>query len=763
MLLAVDVGNTNTVLGVFEGEKLIDSWRVKTDARSTSDELALLYRGLLHGIEVTGISICSTVPSVLHELRRMTRKHFPDLPVTFVEPGTKTGVPLLYDNPREVGADRIVNTLAAHTVYGGPAIVVDFGTSTNFDVVGKHGEFLGGVLAPGIEISMDALAARGARLFKFELARPRSIIGKTTVEAFAVGHGLRLRRPGRRSRAPALRRDRARRGSGQARDRHGRPGFRRTQRMRDRHRPRPGADADRPAIGVREKLVLRIRQNGGMAAVDEDLDLNEQERVRREKLARILDSGREAYPVNYPRTTSYPEVRAAGGGLEPDTITDRVVGVVGRVVQKRGQGKIAFAALQEGGETLQVVLQLDRVGQESLDLWFADVDYGDHVGVTGFIGTTKRGELSVFVETWAMTAKALRPLPDKHAGLTDLEARARQRYVDLIVRPEARAAVEARAAIIFALRSSLNRRGFIEVETPVLQHLHGGAARPFKTHMNALDLPLYLRTNLELHLKKLIVGGLDKVYEISKNFRNEGVDSTHNPEFTMLEAYQAYADYDVMATEVREWIVEAAAANGSTVIRTLDAAGAEVEVELDTPWKSITMHGAVSEAVDSLVSTSTPAAELRALAAARGVALKPGWGAGEIVVELFEQLVEDDLIEPTYVRDFPIDVRPLARVHRDDPGLTEAWDLYIGGKEVGVAYSELNDPVEQRRRLVAQALLGAGGDVEAMDLDEDFLRALETGMPPTGGMGMGIDRLVMTLTGLRSIREVVLFPLVRPE
>lgn len=494
----------------------------------------------------------------------------------------------------------------------------------------------------------------------------------------------------------------------------------------------------------------------------EEQDLNEQERVRREKLGRILDSGREAYPVNYPRTTSYPQVRAAGGELGPDVITEERVGVVGRVVQKRGQGKIAFAALQEGGETLQVVLQLDRVGEESLMRWFDDVDYGDHIGVTGFIGTTKRGELSVFVVSWAITAKALRPLPDKHAGLADLEARARQRYVDLIVRPEARAAVEARAAIIFALRSSLNRRGFIEVETPVLQHLHGGAARPFKTHMNALDLPLYLRTNLELHLKKLVVGGLDKVYEIGRNFRNEGVDSTHNPEFTMLEAYQAYADYDVMAVEVRDWIIEAAVANGSTVIPTLDAAGGSVEIELEAPWKSITMHGAVSEAVDALVTTATTVAELRSLAAARSVALKPSWGAGEIVVELFEQLVEDDLISPTYVRDFPIDVRPLARVHRDNPLLTEAWDLYIGGKEVAVAYSELNDPLEQRRRLVAQAMLGAGGDVEAMDLDEDFLRALETGMPPTGGMGMGIDRLIMTLTGLRSIREVVLFPLVRP-
>lgn len=495
----------------------------------------------------------------------------------------------------------------------------------------------------------------------------------------------------------------------------------------------------------------------------DERDLNEQERVRRDKLARILGSGREAYPPGYPRTAAYADVRAQGAGLAPDTITSGQVGVVGRVVGKRGQGKIAFAALQEGGETVQVVLQLDRVGRESMEDWLADVDYGDQVGVTGLIGTTKRGELSVFATSWAMTAKALRPLPDKHSGLVDAEARARQRYVDLIVRPEARAAVEARAAIIFALRSSLNRRGFIEVETPVLQHLHGGAARPFTTHMNALDLPLYLRTNLELHLKKLVVGGLDKVYELSKNFRNEGVDTTHNPEFTMLEAYQAYADYDVMATEVREWIIEAAVANGSSVIRALDASGTEVEVDLDTPWRSVTMHTAVSEAVGTEVTATTPVAELRALAERHQVALDPGWGAGEVVVELFEQLVEDGLVEPTYVRDFPIDVRPLARVHRDNPLLTEAWDLYIGGKEVGVAYSELNDPVEQRRRLAEQALLAAGGDVAAIDLDEDFLRALETGMPPTGGMGMGIDRLVMTLTGLRSIREVVLFPLVRPE
>ena len=490
-------------------------------------------------------------------------------------------------------------------------------------------------------------------------------------------------------------------------------------------------------------------------------ELSEQEQVRRDKRARILAEGRDPYPVGYPRSATYDEVRASAPDLPPDTFTATTVAVTGRVVLKRGQGGIAFAALAQGGEQLQVVLQRDRVGDELMDRWFADVDTGDHVGVTGEVGTTRRGELSVFADTWELTAKALRPLPDKLHGLTDPEARVRNRSVDLVARPEARRALEARSAVVHSVRESLHRRGYVEVETPVLQPLHGGAAaRPFSTHMNALDLDLYLRISLELYLKRLVVGGIDRVFEIGKNFRNEGVDTSHNPEFTMLEAYEAYGDYDTMATQTRDWVVEAARALGSTVVR---VGPGETEVDLADPWRSATLHGLVSEALGTDITVDTSVGELRAHAERRDVELQPAWGAAEVVVELFEQLVEDDLLAPTFVRDYPVEVRPLTRQHRDEPRLTESWDLIVGGRELGTAYSELVDPVEQRRRLTEQSLRAAGGDPEAMQLDEDFLRALETGMPPTGGMGMGIDRLVMLLTGSRSIRDVVLFPVVRPD
>jgi len=499
--------------------------------------------------------------------------------------------------------------------------------------------------------------------------------------------------------------------------------------------------------------------------VSADSELSEQELVRRDKRASVLVQGRDPYPVGYPRTSSYAQVRVLGPHLPPDTFTGTVVGVTGRVVLKRGQGGIAFATLSEGGATLQVVLQLDRLGPEPMERWFAEVDTGDHVGVTGEVGTTRRGELSVFATSWELTSKALRPLPDKHHGLTDPEARVRNRSVDLIVRPEARAALYARSTVVHSLRDSLHRRAYVEVETPVLQPLHGGAAaRPFSTHMNALDIDLYLRISLELYLKRLVVGGIDKVFELGKNFRNEGVDSSHNPEFTMLEAYQAYGDYDTMATQTREWVVEAARALGSTVVPLGPDLpdGSRAEVDLAEPWRHATLHGLVGEAVGAPVTPDTDLRALRAHAEVHGVALQPGWGPAEIVVELFEQLVEASLVAPTFVRDYPVEVRPLTRQHRDDPRLTESWDLIVGGRELATAYSELVDPVEQRRRLTEQSLRAAGGDPEAMQLDVDFLQALETGMPPTGGMGMGVDRLVMVLTGLRSIRDVVLFPTVRP-
>jgi lysyl-tRNA synthetase class 2 len=365
----------------------------------------------------------------------------------------------------------------------------------------------------------------------------------------------------------------------------------------------------------------------------------------------------------------------------------------------------------------------------------------------------------VLAGDWQLTSKALRPLPDKHHGLTDPEARVRQRYVDLVVNASSRQMVRDRAAVVRSLRDTFHARGFVEVETPQLQVVHGGAAaRPFRTHVNALDLDVTLRIALELYLKRAVVGGIDKVFEIGKNFRNEGIDSTHFPEFTMEEFYEAYGDYDTVAELTRELVLDAARAIGRTVVP--DGHGGEIDLE--APWRSATLHALVSEAVGEQVDPGTPRERLVALAERHDVALQPAWDDGEIVLELFEQLVEHTLLQPTFVRDYPVSVRPLARDHRDDPRLAEAWDLVVAGVELATGYSELVDPVEQRRRLTEQSVKAAGGDPEAMQLDEDFLRALEHGMPPTGGQGMGVDRLVMLLTG-SPIRETILFPLVRPS
>jgi lysyl-tRNA synthetase class 2 len=398
------------------------------------------------------------------------------------------------------------------------------------------------------------------------------------------------------------------------------------------------------------------------------------------------------------------------------------------------------------------------VGEKSLAAWKADVDLGDHVFVQGEVGTSRRGELSVFAESWQLTAKALRPLPVAHKPMSE-ELRVRRRYVDLIVRDEARRTVHQRAAVMRALRDGLAARGFLEVETPMLQTVHGGAtARPFRTHMNAFDLDLYLRIAPELFLKRCIVGGLERVFEINRNFRNEGADSSHSPEFAMLEAYQAYADYQVMATLTRELIQESCVAVfGDSTARHHDG----TEVDLSGVWPQVPLYTAVSEAVGEEVTPQTPVERLRALAGQHGIGVDPAWLPGKVVEEIFEALVQPTLQAPTFVIDYPLDTSPLTRAHRSKPGIAEKWDLYIGGIEQGTAYSELVDPVAQRERFTAQALLAAAGDPEAMVLDEDFLEALEYGMPPTGGMGMGMDRLMMTLTGL-GIRETILFPLVRP-
>jgi lysyl-tRNA synthetase class 2 len=493
---------------------------------------------------------------------------------------------------------------------------------------------------------------------------------------------------------------------------------------------------------------------------DGDDDLPEQMRIRREKRARLLENGRQPYPVGFPRTATLAQIRERFGDLPTDTATGETVAVTGRVIFIRNSGKLCFATLRAGdGTELQAMLSADRVGPESLEEWKRLVDLGDHVGIVGEVITSRRGELSVLAQRWEMTAKALRPLPVAHKPMSE-ESRVRQRYVDLIVRPQARETVRTRSAVVRSLRASLHDRDYLEVETPMLQLLHGGAAaRPFVTRSNAMNTDLYLRIAPELFLKRAVVGGIERVFEINRNFRNEGLDSSHSPEFAMLEAYEAYADYNTMAKLTRELVQEAAyRLVGTHVVRHHDG----TEFDLGGEWREVTLFGALSEALGEDVNVETPLARLVEFAGKHDVPVDPAWGPGKLAEELFEALVVADLVAPTFVRDYPEETSPLTRAHREMPGLTEKWDLYILGVELATAYSELVDPVVQRDRLVAQSVLAAKGDPDAMQLDEDFLRAMEYGMPPAGGMGMGIDRLLMVLTGL-GIRETILFPLVRPE
>jgi lysyl-tRNA synthetase class 2 len=488
-------------------------------------------------------------------------------------------------------------------------------------------------------------------------------------------------------------------------------------------------------------------------------DAPEQMQVRLAKVERLRAAGIEPYPAAFPRTDTIAQVRERYPHLSAGEATGEHVGVTGRIMLSRNGGKLCFATIRDGTGEIQVMISLDRVGEQALAAWKQDVDLGDHIGVEGEVIASRSGELSVLADSYAITAKALRPLPEKHRGLTDPASRVRFRYLDLIVNPEARRLAELRGAVNRALREELHSRGYLEVETPVLQTLHGGAnARPFITHINAFDLDLYLRIALELYLKRLVVGGIEKVYEIGRIFRNEGADATHNPEFTMLEAYEAYGDYTTMATLTRE-LIQAAAREGlgGTVVRRPD--GSQTDIGGD--WPSTTVHDAVSEALGEHVTPDTSEESLRKLAALAGVELQPGWNRGQVLLEMYEHLVEARTVAPTFYRDFPVETAPLTRAHRDDPRLAEKWDLVAFGTEIATAYTELVDPAEERARLTAQSLLAAGGDPEAMQLDEDFLRALEHGMPPSGGMGMGTDRLLIMLTGA-GIRETILFPLVKP-
>jgi lysyl-tRNA synthetase class 2 len=493
--------------------------------------------------------------------------------------------------------------------------------------------------------------------------------------------------------------------------------------------------------------------------VSEDEELPEQMRVRREKLDRLRAAGIDPYPVGYPRTTTIAEVIESHPDLPVDVATGDIVGIAGRVLLSRTGGKLCFATLRDGTGDLQVMLSLDKVGEQRLAAWKSDVDLGDHVGITGEVITSKRGELSVLAHDWALTAKCLRPLPDKHRGLIDSEALVRQRYVDLIVNPDARRMLTMRSDMVRSLRNTLADAGFLEVETPMLQAIHGGAnARPFITHINAYDAQLYLRIAPELYLKRLAVGGVEKVFEINRNFRNEGVDASHNPEFTMLEAYEAYGDYNSMAVLTQRLIQTAAAdALGATVIRHGDA-----EYDIGGEWRTVTVNEGLSDVLGTPITADTGLPELIRLCEKAEVPTDPSWNRGQVILEMYERLLEEHTVLPTFYRDFPTEVSPLTRAHRVDPRLAERWDLVAFGHEIGTAYSELIDPTEQRVRFTAQSLLAAGGDPEAMQLDEDFLRALEYAMPPTGGMGMGVDRLLMMFTGA-SIRQTVLFPFVRPQ
>ncbi|MGZ8177640.1 bifunctional lysylphosphatidylglycerol synthetase/lysine--tRNA ligase LysX [Williamsia sp. SKLECPSW1] len=523
------------------------------------------------------------------------------------------------------------------------------------------------------------------------------------------------------------------------------------------------------------------RYAGTTRAVPEDLDVDdlvaaiaaeaqagapaprrpEQVRVRMDKLSALRADGTDPYPPAHPPTHRIVDARAAS----PST----PVAVAGRVLRVRDLGSVVFADVRDWTGTVQVVLDRSTAGAE-VGRFASTVDLGDLVRVAGVMGHSRSGEVSVLGDGWSMLGKCLHPLPDKWSGLSDPETRVRLRHVDLAVDTTAREMLVARSAVVGALRSTMADRGFLEVETPVLQRVHGGAnATPFRTHIEAYDLDLYLRIAPELYLKRLCVGGVERVFEIGRNFRNEGADATHNPEFTSLEAYEAHGDYRTMMDLAREMIQAAArAAHGEAVaLRPTDDGGME-RVDIDGMWAVRDVHEAVSEAASTELGEPvaiTPCSDLTALqeiADRLGVAHHPDWDTGQVVLELYEHLVEDRTTTPTFYRDFPVSVSPLTRAHPARPGVAQRWDLVAWGMELGTAYSELTDPVEQRARLTEQSEKAAGGDPEAMELDEEFLDALEYAMPPTGGLGLGVDRIVMLLTG-RPIRETLPFPLVRPR
>ncbi|CAN5602098.1 lysine--tRNA ligase [soil metagenome] len=501
---------------------------------------------------------------------------------------------------------------------------------------------------------------------------------------------------------------------------------------------------------------------GDHAGTDSELTGSglEAERARRTaRLAELRGNGVEPYPYRFDRSHTLSEIRSDWGHLEPGTETDNRVAVAGRMMLRRDSGKLVFGSLRDRSGEIQLFISRAVVGDEA----FADVkelDLGDWLGIHGTVMTTRKGELSVKVDRIELLAKAVRPMPDKWHGLSDTDTRFRQRYADLIVNADARRAFEIRHATIASFRRTLTDKGFIEVETPVLHTEAGGAtARPFTTHHNTLDLDLHLRIALELHLKRLIVGGMERVFEIGRIFRNEGISTRHNPEFTMMELYQAFGDVTDMMAVTEELIVNAARdALGTTVI---DIRGEQVD--LADPWPKLRMVDLASEALGVEVHPSQPVEQLRALADQHGVHWESRWGGGKLVAELFEATAESGLVRPTFVTGHPIEISPLARVDRNDPFLTERFELFVDARELANGYSELNDPAEQRARFEDEQAAKDAGDAERCTVDEDYLRALEYGMPPTGGLGIGMDRVAMLLAGVDTIKEVILFPTLRPE
>ncbi|WP_419058104.1 lysine--tRNA ligase [Enorma massiliensis] len=487
--------------------------------------------------------------------------------------------------------------------------------------------------------------------------------------------------------------------------------------------------------------------------------LNDERAHRLSKRAAIMEAGGNPYPEHSEVTAHVVDIEAKYADLEAGEDTDDVVSIGGRIMAKRGQGKIAFVVVRDTTAEIQLFCRINEMREEDWAL-LQDLDLGDIINVTGVIVRTKRGQLSIAPKRLTLLSKAVRPLPEKFHGLSDKETRYRQRYVDLIMNDDVRETFRKRSAIVSAFRRYMEDNGYMEVETPILQTIQGGAtAKPFITHFNALNQECYLRIATELHLKRLLVGGYERVFEIGRIFRNEGMDQTHNPEFTTMEAYRAYSDLEGMK-ELAEGVIKAAAKavglEGTIVYQ-------DQEIDLFGEWPSRSMTEIVSEVMGRELNLDTPIEELRAAAAECGIEVNPAWGAGKLIAEIYDEKGEESLINPTFVCDYPVEVSPLAKRREDDPRLTHRFELVIAGHEYANAFSELNDPVDQAERFAKQMEEKAGGDDEAMEYDEDYVRALEYGMPPAGGIGIGIDRVVMLLTNSASIRDVLLFPHMRPE